>query len=288
LQTQVLKKQKELLVVNIDKLTKLLKIVEAQFTNGFAKKIDVDRLKVTETNLRTDLQNVQLSEEQLLALLKFQMTMPMDTPILLTDTLDNQSILKGAITPQEPIDIKLLAQARDLNNIQNEVVKSGYYPNVAAFGSFQTQAQRNDFDFYKSDKPWFKTTVFGLQLNVPIFDGFQKSAKMQQNTIKNMQLKLDEENVRNAVSFQQRVAQNKVQTNLNNLETQKRNVALADDIYKVTQEQYKAGVASLSDILNAETAMKESQANYLRVMVELKLAELEVLKASGNIMSLVN
>ena len=62
---------------------------------------------------------------------------------------------------------------------------------------------------------------------------------------------------------------------------------LAEEIYVSTQEQYNGGIVSLSELMNAETALKEAQNNYLRALVQVKLAELELLKASGNIQSII-
>ena len=282
----VLQKQRKLLTTNLEKIGNTMKVVEVSLKNGFSKKIDLNRLQVAATNLQTELQNVDLAEDQLLTLLKYNMAMPLEQPIALSDTLKaDDTALVPKTENAEPADVRLLAAQRGLMNIQSEVVRSGYYPSAAAFASYQVQAQRNAFDFFES-KPWYRTAVWGVQINVPIFDGFNKRAKIEQWDIRLKQNDHDQQLIKNGINLQKRIADRKLQTNRNALTIQKRNADLAAEILSITREQYRMEQTTLAEVLNAESALKEAQGNYLKALADSKIAELDVLKASGNIMQL--
>ena len=244
-------------------------------------------MSVARTNLTTELDNIRFADEQLQTALKFAMNMPLETPISLKDSIESIQLTTVAAGAAHSIDIDLLQAQKALLGIQNEVVKSGYYPNAAAFASGQVQAQRQNFDFYDTNKRWFPSAVAGVVINIPIYDGGLKKAKMAQGNIRIKQNDIDQQTVKNALGIQLKVANLKLESLKNTLTTHKNNVALADEILSVTQEQYKAGYAPLTEIINAESALREAQANYTKTLADMKLAELDIVKASGNLMSVL-
>ncbi len=278
----VLRKQSKLLTVNVAKLDKTIKVVQTTVDNGFAKPIDVKRLTVARTNLMTEIDNIRVADEQLQSALKFAMNMPLETTITLKDSIESIQLIDAAASGRS-IDIDLLQAQKAVLGIQNEVVKSGYYPNAAAFASAQTQAQRQNFDFYDTNKKWFPSAVAGVIINIPIYDGGLKRAKIAQNTVRIKQNDIDQQTVKNALAIQMRVAKLKLEALKNTLTTHKNNIALAEEVLTVTQEQYKAGYTPLTEIINAETALREAQANYTKTLADMKLAELDIVKASGNL-----
>jgi outer membrane protein len=279
----VLRKQSQLLNINIVKLDKTIAVVQATVDNGFAKPIDVTKLKVAKNNLLAEVENLKIADEQLLFTLKFAMNMGLDEQITLTDDIDKITLV-SAKANTKTIDAQLVDMQQRILGIQNEVVKSGYYPSAVAFGNYQTQAQRTKFDFFDTSKKWFSSAIVGVTINVPIYDGGNKSIKMQQNNIRIAQSKIDGQNLERAMSFQQLMAQKKIATLQNTLKTHQNNIDLANEVLSVTQIQQQAGYANATDIINAETAKREAEANYIKTLADVKLSELEVLKASGNMM----
>jgi outer membrane protein TolC len=283
----VLRKQSQLLNINLTKLDKTIAVVQATVDNGFAKPIDVTKLKVAKNNLLAEVENLKIADEQLLFTLKFAMNMGLDEQITLTDDIDKITLV-SAKANTKTIDAQLVDMQQKVLGIQNEVVKSGYYPSAVAFGNYQTQAQRQKFDFFDTQKQWFSLAVVGVTISVPIYDGGNKSIKMQQNNIRIAQSKIDGQNLERATSFQQLMAQKKIATLQNTLKTHQNNIDLANEVLTVTQTQQQAGYANATDIINAETAKREAEANYIKTLADVKLSELEVLKASGNLMETLN
>ncbi len=281
--------QKGIIDANLLKLDSLLIIVKSQLVNGFAKKIDYNRLQVTHTNLKSDLQNIELGYQMQLTVLKYFMSYPLDSAIVLTTDIakdiENDSNL---INSRDiiSIDLKMLQAQRRLTEINIDQVNAGYFPTLSFNFRYGYQAQQNEINFFNKDANWFAFSSIGLNLQVPIFDGLNKKYKVDQLKIQLKQSSIDEDNLSEALKMQLINAQSKVALNKINVEQQKNNIAMADEIYETTRIQFREGFTPMTDLLNAETAVREAQTNYLRALAQVKLAELEVIKVSGNISSI--
>jgi outer membrane protein TolC len=285
--------QKGIIDANLQKLDSLLIIVKSQLDNGFAKKIDFNRLQVTHTNLKSDLQNIELGYQMQLTVLKYFMSYPLDSAIVLTtdiakDVENDVENYNNLINSRDIIstDLKMLQAQRRLTEINIEQVNAGYFPTLSFNFRYGYQAQQNEINFFNKDANWFAFSSIGLNLQVPIFDGLNKKYKVDQLRIQLKQSSIDEDNLSEALKMQLINAQSKVALNKINVEQQKNNIAMADEIYETTRIQFREGFAPMTDLLNAETAVREAQTNYLRALAQVKLAELEVIKVSGNISSI--
>ena len=58
---------------------------------------------------------------------------------------------------------------------------------------------------------------------------------------------------------------------------------LAQLVYENAQIKYKNGVGTGYDIVVAETALKESQTNYLSAVYDLLIARVDLDRSSGNL-----
>ena len=127
------------------------------------------------------------------------------------------------------------------------------------------------------------TGVVGLSLSVPIFDGFKKKHQSQQVRVKQSQYYLDKQYLSNSLEMEFANAQQKLQQNKRLLESQKDNMEFAEELYDVTKLSYQEGVAPLTELLDAETSLKESQTQYLTSLLQVNLAELDHIKSSGQL-----
>ena len=119
--------------------------------------------------------NIDRQKDLVYNVLKFQMGYPVGDPIIAVDDIDalfspaSQADLTAPIAYNQRPEYQVLEMGRKLNELNVEFNKAGYLPNLAAFGSYQQSAQGDNL--FK-DPFWIPTAVVGLQLNVPIFDGF--------------------------------------------------------------------------------------------------------------------
>jgi outer membrane protein TolC len=287
---QISARQLEILRGNLQRLNQLAAISQVQYQNGVLKKSDADRIRVNITNLQTQIANLETGYTQQVNTLKFLIGMPVTQPLGIVSNIDETEDVAISLNRDENIfarrtDYQILNKQRELYQLERKNVNAGYAPSLSAFGNFNYQAFRQNFDFFDANKPWYNSSAIGLSLNIPVFDGLRKRAQAQQSTIRTRQVgnrtqQLEESITLDVVNANARLANARTA-----LVAQRENRGLAEQVYGQTQLQYKEGVASLSDLLNAETELRSAQNNYVNALVQLKLAALELRKANGSLLA---
>jgi outer membrane protein len=276
---------------NYKRLEQLEKILKLQYQNDVATKVQLNRVTVNKNNLESTRQTLTSTFEQQKNSLKFFMGVSMDediavaetTPVLNTPLLaaeDANTVLT------ERVDYLQLQTAKKLNTLNVKNIQSGYYPSLSAVGNFSTNAQRNEFDFLDMNQPWFKAVSIGLQLNVPIFDGFQRKNQIRQAQIEVAKVDQDISQLTRNTQMGLRNAQTQIQTSLTAIQAQERNVTLAQEVYRNTNELYKEGLSPLTELLDTEVSLREAQTNLNNERLKYQLAQLTYLQAKGELKTL--
>jgi outer membrane protein TolC len=274
---------------NLSRLDSLLKDVRALNKQGFAENIDLNRLEVTANNLRSEKNKVerliQLSNE----LLKFQMGMPAQDQLEVTGSIRDFQLEQ---IPEENvkadyksrIEYNTLETGIALSELSKKNAQSGYLPSLVAFGQMGSRTGTKYFanigDFKNR---WLGYGTIGLQLSVPIFDGFQKKYKVQQSKLELLKLEQDKKNLEKVIDFQTNQSQITLRNALESLEIQKRNMELAKEVVRVSQIKYKQGLGTSTDIVNAESAFKEAETNYYASLYDALIAKVDLDKALGKL-----
>jgi len=281
-------KRLDLMNSNVERVKKLAEDTKVMYDNGFVEKLDLDRINVTYNNLLVEKDNITKLVGLSSLMLKFQMGMDVTAPLTLTDTLktDNFDQLispSNSIDPSSRIEYKLLQTQRSLYNLDVRRNRMMYLPGLYAFGQYSFNAQRNDFDLFDADKTWYKTSIVGLQLNVPIFDGLQKARKIQQGKLNILKTENDLKNLSNAINLEYATAKTQLQNSTASLKAQQDNMELALQVYNTTRTKYDLGVGSNLEVVTAQTSLKEAQTNYLNALYDTLVAKVDYEKATGQI-----
>lgn len=280
--------QTKALQANIDRLNEVEKIMKVQQENDLITKTDYNRLKVNRINLETSLQSLNTAEEQSKNYLKILIGMPMNEGIDLIKGEDIEDVNLSALQYEKetPIEIRLLDKQYELNVLNKKSLQAGNYPSLAAFGQQSWNAQRDEFNFFDNGQPWFQQTVVGVQLDIPLFSGLQRHHKVQQAKIDIEKTELDMLYAERGKAMEYQNAREQLLNSMKSVEAQRENKVLADEVYAQTQELYKEHVGSLTDLLDAETSLREAQINYIREILNFKRAELDLLKSQGQLQQL--
>jgi outer membrane protein TolC len=281
---QVTLTQQNLIQANLSKVDTLLQVTRVQFENGFVKKLDVDRLQVNKTNLQTELANSKSNYEQQLMLLKYYMGMPLEETISLPEISATEKIetkLLG-VDNISSTDVQILQTQQALYNMNIRQIQAGYIPTLSVAFHGAAQFQQDDLRIFSKNASWYPTSYLAFNLNIPIFDGMSKTSRISQMRVQLKQNELDQQYLNQSINMQVANAQNKLTVNLSALETQQRNIELANEVYETTRVQYSNGTIALTEMVNAENELRVSQTNYLTALVQARLAELELIKATGN------
>lgn len=286
---QTTAKQVELIRSNISRMESLKAITTAFYDNDMALQIDVQRVDINLENLRTQLTNAEAMYEQQLNLLRYTLDVAPDTPLLLASLgseIDfNDSHLLGGLSP-DLYELKLLDMQSDLLQKQKKMINQGYIPSLSLVGATQWTAFTDKFSNYFHTHPtnkWYNHTYWGLQLNVPIFDGLAKRNKSRKVAAQYTQLQTTIADTEKKLQTQYQNSLNDWYNNVRNAERQQENYRLAESVYMVTSDQYKEGVASMSDLLQDEMRMTEAQNGYISALYKYMVSELSLLKLTGQL-----
>jgi outer membrane protein len=287
---------------NILRLDSSLRTTQALNKNGFAEAIDVDRLQVALNNLKSERLQYINGLNVALALLKFQMSYPMEQDLDVIGDLNELRVNERLFDEyregwdyRNRIEYKVLDTQRRLLelDVKNQVshslpslngfVNLGYLtqsPDVG--GLFKTNSNFNDNGIVGPDK-WYSYSTFGVTLSVPIFSGLQRTYQVQQaklnllktqNSFTSLKQSIDLSTQQNTLIFQNAVE---------SLKSQDENMRLAERVARVTKIKYEQGVGSNIEVIDAERSLVTSQVNYYNALFDAILTKIDLDKAYAKI-----
>ena len=282
----VAEERAKLLVLNISRLDTLQYNTNEMYKQGFVEKLDLDRLYVQKNNLKAELNKVNNLIDLTYQLLKFQMGMNVAGNITLTDNLKDQEIKALALVsysevdPDSRIEYQVLRTNRDLISLNVERYQKGALPNVFFSGSLGAGHSNPRFNPFER---WFTASALSLGVNIPIFDSGLRKTKVERQRLTLLQMDNSAEMLRNSFRLENDQATISLKNGLENLEVQKRNMDLAQEIVRVTKIKYQEGVGSNLEVVNAENDNRQAQTNYFAALYDVLVAKVDLDKAHGKL-----
>jgi outer membrane protein len=286
-QLVVSKTQIGLLDANIERLQKLQHDTHEMYKNGFAEKLDVDKINVQIANLETEKKRVQNQIESGNLGLKLLMGMPMKEQLVLTDTLSDSQIKSGMLEASnynysDRKEMQYAELGKKLNEYNIKRYNLSQIPTVSLSGSWSKNAQRNEFNFFgKGD--WFTFSNISLNVSVPIFKGFYTRSKIQEAKLNLKKTENQIENLKLSIDNEVETARIKFNTAIEAMDYQKQNMKLAEDVYEQTKKKFESGLGSNTEITAAQTDLKAAQTNYINALYDAIVARVDFMKAIGKL-----
>lgn len=278
---------------NLKNTTKVKDIIKGQYDNGLAKKIDLDRTMVRISNINTLRQqtiNAVILQENAL---KFFMGLPVDTRISIPETEFEITPNALSLAPDTTTrtEYLLLKKNEQLLEYQKKSIEANYYPSLSLTGGYNFIGQGPEMPWFKKPSDgvyWSDFASVGLNLRIPIFTGFGTKARVSQADNKLASIRVDLEETKLALDLQYTNARAQIENSIVSINNQKENAKLAQEVLTNTNNNYIQGLASLTDLLEAESELVVAQNNYTTALLDYKLAEIQVIKAKGELKTLTN
>lgn len=268
-------------LINTNKLLNNITLLREQL---LAKGSDVNKLKLLIEQLSTQRENIEIKYKNALNLLKLTMGVSLDHNIEIESDIHYNSSENYIV--KSKLDIQLLnAQNKLLRSELNTIQYSRFLPSINIIASYGTTGfgydkKPNDFlDFYS-------VSFAGIQFSYPLFDGLISQKKINQKEVEisnnNLQSQLISDKIDIDIENAKR-QRNIAMTTITNIQNQ---IELAKDIYYQSILQHKEGIASLTDVLLADNALRETQQNYIVAVIDYLKSDLELMKITGNILKI--
>jgi len=281
------KTQLNILDANINRIKALAHDAEIMYKNGFAEKLDVDKISVQLNNLETE----KLKANNSVAIgymgLKMLMGMPVKDSLVLTDVINESSLTNDVLSDADfqynvRKDFQYLNTVKKMNEFNVKRYQLSNLPTVSMSGSYSKNAQRSKFDFFEGGN-WFNTSLVSLNINLPIFNGFATDARIKRTKIELKQTENQIESLKNNIDNELNQSKLNYMSSVATVQFQKKNMELAERVYQQTKKKYEAGTGSNTEISAAQTDLVSAQNNYMNALYAALIAKVDLLKASGKL-----
>ncbi|MHA7128839.1 TolC family protein [Algoriphagus namhaensis] len=276
----------ELAEANLSRLDSLLDETIALNEAGFSEKLDVTRIKVQRNNTSSQLGRAVTAYEISKQLLKIQMGLPLEYDLEITESLlelNPEEELNEILTMEgmRRVELDQLQKNFELVNLDLKNNHAQYMPAITFNGNYQRSGAGNSFGSTFESVNWFSSSLLGVTMSIPIFDGLAKSARIQKNRVQLRQLENQrfflEDNIESEI-FQ---ARQNLTNDLNILRVQLENMQLAQEVYDITKIKYNEGVGTNLEVVEADAALKEAEINYLSALYDGLIAKVDLERALG-------
>ncbi len=246
------------------------------YENGLGDEESVDQLQITLSTVDNQLKNARRMEKITLQMLNLMLGLPIETPTVLTENLDDLSqsqidlgLIDTEFNIENNVDYKLAANLNEQRYFELKLAKSRALPTLNAFVNYGGNSFSDNFNFLDSGQQWFGSSVLGIDLNIPIFSSLGRSASTQRAKIALEKAKTQFTEAQEQIRLQLESAKSDYILAIEQYGTSKDNLELAERIEKKNQIKYSEGLATSFELRQAQTQLYTSQQEYLQSMVDV-------------------
>jgi outer membrane protein len=282
----IVQKQLHFLNESVIRLEKLYHDDSVMFKNGFAERLDLDKVQVQLNNLRTAQSTVESAVTLSYAYMKFALGLSQKDIVVLKDDLTVENIKQGLLDESFSYDnraeIKTLTVLEQLQKLDVKRYKMGYLPTASLSGNYSVNGMGQKF-FTDKSTFWLKSSFVGVNINVPIFSGFQRKYKIEQAQLNLQKAQNNIENVKQAIDFEQVATKESLKNALFNLDIQERNLDLALRVYNTTKLKFEQGLGSSFEVLQSDSDYQQAQSNYFNALYNATVAKISYQYSLGKL-----
>lgn len=271
------------------RLSKLYSDQEQLYKNGFIEKLDIEKTLVSLNNVRSAITQLQNLVEVSYAALKLTVQVPQQDKLILTDSLTNDMVREDVLSLSNDFsynnrpEVQTMKTSEKLLDLQVKRYKLNAYPTVAAAWNLATNAQRETFSFFDTKERWFFSNYVGLNVSVPVFDGFQRRNKVKQAEIAAEKNRNSLRQLENVIDFQVESARIQLTNAITALNNQEANKELAERVFNTTKTKYQSGLGSSFELLQTEASLQTALNNYYQALYDAVIAKINYKKAVGKL-----
>ena len=261
---------------NYNNIIKTLDETKAIYENGLIESESVDQLTITSSSIKNSLEYAIKFKKLSERILKLLLGIELDDNMVLND--DIESIIVKSIDPElvntdfnveENIDYKIALNAKKGSETLLRLEKVKALPRISAFLSGAYNGYNESFKITDPKQNWYGSSQLGLNMSFPVFSSFQRRASTQRAKIEIEK----SENILNETKKNLNLEVEKTRSDynyaINNFNSVKQNVILAESIEKKNEIKFKEGIASSFELRQAQNQLYSIQNEYLEATLKL-------------------
>lgn len=269
-------------------IDKLYEDTKAMRDAGFADNVSLQRVQVSKNNLDVEISKLESLVQISHALLKFQMGLPQKERVALSGELDAviddmNRLPESEVSYENRIEYKMLGVQKNLMDLDVKNYKAKALPSLAAFGTLGANVGAYNFSDVPDFNNWRNYSMIGLSLDVPIFSSMQRKHRIAQAKISSEKVTNNMQQLEQSIDLEMLQSKLTIENSLKTIDIQEQNMALAEEVYRVTKIKYDEGMASNYEVIDTESALKDAQTNYYNALYEAIIAKIDYEKANGTL-----
>jgi outer membrane protein TolC len=257
-------------------LEKNLFETEKLYENGLGDEESVEQLQITLASIESALKNSIRFEDITLQTLNLLMGLPIENNTILLENLDDLTLkqidfnlLDSEFTLENNVDYKIVANLNEQRYYELRLAKSKALPSLNAFINYGASSFSNTFSFFENGQDWFAASTLGVDLKIPIFSSLNRSAKTQRAKIAYDQAKTQLTETEEQIRLQLERAKSDYIFSIEDYETAKSNLSLAERIEEKNEIKYFEGLATSFELRQAQVQLYTAQQDFLQSMVDV-------------------
>lgn len=279
---QILKNRLDFIRKNLINSQRLHKNTQLLYDQKLAMRTDLDKVTLQIQQLEMQVFQTESQYSTILKGLKFTMGLPLDTQLEISTAI--AEIEETSWETKSTLDFQIQESRYKIVNHELRTLKNSRIPNLSLYGNYGTTGFG-----YTGDPTafldFYQVSFVGAQLSFPLFNGTVTQKKIRQKEIELATSQFQKDLVTDQTMLQTQTALLQQSVSAKQLETTKSQIELAESVYNRTLLQQKERIASLTEVLLADNALRDSQQQYLNALVDYLKATLELKKSSGNILN---
>lgn len=283
----IAKKNVEVLSQTKAVITQLRDETNLLFKEGFVEEQDVEMLTLSISDLENRINAATEQEKLTLNMLKFVIGMPVAQEVSISQTADElmgaTAIENAPFSAEANINVQLAENALVLQELALKNEKAKLLPNAAAFYNLQTQALRQEFNFFDTSKPWFPIQLWGVQMNIPIFTGGSQAKSIEKAKVEVQRSKDILNTAKEGAFVAYQSAKISYDFALKNYDNAKQSLNLSQRILDKTNVKFKEGLSSSFEVSQSTTQVLQAQGTFIQALLNLLDAETALKKALNNL-----
>ena len=279
-QVILIQKQINLVRENIEEIDSLIKKTNSLIANGLLEKTAVNDLIIIDLDLKNRLEQLISNEELAIISLKSNIGYPLDSNIYLIKNfeLDNDtaSIYKNKLNPKTSRALQMGKQNVILNELDLKATKSDGYPTIFGFFTQQHMAMRNNFNFFDSNENWYPSTLWGINVKIPIYNSGEGAAKNKQKELELLRAKNELTEIENQIISLFTLLKNNYKNALLGYSDQKTKVDLLEEVYSNEEKKLSHGASNSLTISQRKMQLLQTKQALIQKEYELYKSEVQL------------
>ena len=268
---------------NKKEIESLISKTNALIKEGFLEKNSINELEFLQLEMLSLLNDFKNKSKATTLSIKNKIGYPMDSTISISSDFSSNlsSFIDFKTDQKNTSEVKIVSQNLKLDELQLKITKSEGLPVVSGYFSHQQMAMRNSFNFFDTQKDWFPATLWGINVNIPIFNSGEGKAKTTQKEIAILKTTHQLENISREIATLLQMIKDDYQTSIDRYEIYAKKLQVADNIYQDELKKYELGTSQLMNL-------SEKKMQVIKAEQELLEKELEIYKIKAQLEKYTN